>query len=237
MDLPAGQKPVSVKQPSRASPRAAVAGVAWLRRTSRADARPRAVLPLWVLLGLALACAVAAPRAVAESVGWTAALEVELRGGGHVLLVRHAATEPGLGDPPGFRLGDCGTQRNLSAAGRAQAQASGAALRARNIPVAEVRSSRWCRCLDTARLAFDGFAPVYPWPTLDSFFDDRAAGPARTPALLAAARAVPERANVVWVTHQVNITAFSGVVPAPGEIVVVRAQADGVVVVARLPAA
>lgn len=189
---------------------------------------------LWVVVALAFAGT--ALRARADSGGWNGALEADLRHGGHVLLVRHAATEPGLGDPPGFRLGECDTQRNLSAAGRVQAQALGAALRDRRIPVAEVRSSRWCRCVDTARLAFDGLAPVIPWPELDSFFDDRAAAPARTPALLAAARSVPKGANVVWVTHQVNITAFTGVVPVPGEIVVVRVGADGVIVVARLPA-
>lgn len=206
-------------------------------RTRCPGPAPRRTPAAWILrIVVALAVAGTHLRAGAESGGWTGALEAELRRGGLVLLVRHAATEPGVGDPPGFRLGDCGTQRNLSAAGRAQALALGAALRARRIPVAEVRSSRWCRCLDTARLAFEGLVPVQPWPVLDSFFDDRAAGPSRTAALLAAARGVPAGANVVWVTHQVNITAFTGVVPVPGEIVVVRAGADGVIVVARLPA-
>ena len=150
-----------------------------------------------------------------------------LRGGGQVLLVRHAQTEPGVGDPPGFRLDNCRTQRNLSAAGREQARALGAALTARGIPVAEVRSSEWCRCLDTARLAFADRAPVRPWTALNSFFGDASAEPERTRQLRAAVAEVPAGANVVWVTHQVNITALTGIAPAMGEVVVVRAGLDG----------
>ena len=156
-----------------------------------------------------------------------------LQRGGHVLLVRHAQTEPGIGDPPGMRLSDCATQRNLSAAGREQARAIGAAVRSRAIPVAAVKSSQWCRCLDTARLAFGDHAPVAAWPVLNSFFEDRSVEAARTRELRAALAGAPVEANVVWVTHQVNITALTGVVPAPGEIVVVRKAADGVTVAGR----
>ena len=162
-----------------------------------------------------------------------AELLAALQRGGHVLLVRHAQTEPGIGDPPGMRLSDCATQRNLSAAGREQARAIGAAVRSRAIPVAAVRSSQWCRCLDTARLAFGDYAPVGAWPALNSFFDDRSAEAGRTRELRDALAGVPPAANVVWVTHQVNITALTGVVPAPGEVVVVRKAPDGVVVAGR----
>jgi phosphohistidine phosphatase SixA len=55
------------------------------------------------------------------------------------VLMRHAATDPGAGDPPGFRLDDCATQRNLSAAGREDARRVGNAFRAHRIPVARVR--------------------------------------------------------------------------------------------------
>src|SRR5512134_1262540 len=74
-----------------------------------------------------------------------------LRAGGHIALLRHAAA-PGVGDPPGFRLEDCGTQRNLSAEGRAQARRIGEALRRRGVEVDAVYSSEWCRCLQTAEL-------------------------------------------------------------------------------------
>lgn len=156
-----------------------------------------------------------------------------MREGGNVLLIRHAATEPGVGDPPGFRLGQCATQRNLSDEGRRQARALGEALLAARVPLAAVRSSRWCRCLDTARLAFESRVAVEPWPALDSFFDDRDAGPSQTRAALAALDAVPTGSNWVWVTHQVNISALTGAGAAPGEVVVARPSDGGLRVVAR----
>ena len=56
-----------------------------------------------------------------------------LRDGGHVALMRHAPA-PGIGDPAGFVLGDCSTQRNLSPAGREQAVATGERMRAAHHP-------------------------------------------------------------------------------------------------------
>ncbi len=147
-----------------------------------------------------------------------------LRGGGQVVLMRHASTEPGLGDPPGYRLDDCNTQRNLSPAGREEARRIGAAFRARGVPVGQVLSSRWCRCLETARLAF---GTVEPWPALDSFFDDRRREPAQTQAVRARAGQRPAAGTLILVTHQVNITALTGVAPAPGEIVVLTPQGNG----------
>ncbi|TVO67904.1 histidine phosphatase family protein [Denitromonas ohlonensis] len=147
-----------------------------------------------------------------------------LRAGGLVVLIRHAATESGTGDPPGFQRDDCTTQRNLSAAGRDQARALGAWFGAQRIPVGEVRSSRWCRCLDTATLAFAPQTTVIPWPPLDSFFDARHRADAATAAALAGL-ADPVAGNRVWVTHQVNITALSGIYPAPGELVVMQPRA------------
>ena len=60
---------------------------------------------------------------------------------------------PGVGDPAGWRLDDCTTQRNLSEQGRAQARAVGARLRSERIAIERVLSSPWCRCVDTATLA------------------------------------------------------------------------------------
>ena len=82
--------------------------------------RPHAPPFLRVLLTLILFAA--APAYADEAAAWAA-----LREGGHIILMRHAATTPGVGDPPDFRLGDCATQRLLSDAGRAQAKAIGAA--------------------------------------------------------------------------------------------------------------
>jgi broad specificity phosphatase PhoE len=141
-----------------------------------------------------------------------------LRQGGCVVLMRHAQTEPGIGDPPGFTLADCSTQRNLSAAGRAQAARVGEAFRREGIALAAVRSSAWCRCTDTARLAF-GRHTV--WPAINSFFQGQGDGDAQTREVLQAAR--PARpANWMLVTHQVNITALTGEHLAMGELFATR---------------
>lgn len=156
-----------------------------------------------------------------------------MRAGGNVLLIRHAVTERGVGDPPGFRVEDCATQRNLSDEGRRQAARLGEALRKARVPIAEVRSSRWCRCLETARLAFEPQRPVHPWPPLDSFFSRREAAAAQTNAALAALDTLPSDSNWVWVTHQVNIAALTGAGAAPGEVIVARPADNGLHVVGR----
>ncbi len=170
----------------------------------------------------------AARAASGDESAWRA-----LAGPGVALLMRHAATEPGIGDPPGFRIDVCSTQRNLSAAGRAQAQRLGEALRARGIRFDEVRSSRWCRCLDTARLAFPEPA-LQPLDALNSFFEDRSTAAAQTAELRRYLAALGTR-RVALVTHMVNISALTGEGVAMGEALVVRADAPrGVRVLARL---
>lgn len=161
------------------------------------------------------------------------ALEL-MREGGKVLLVRHASTVPGLGDPPGFRLGDCTTQRNLSDSGREESRRLGTRLREAGVPIAEVRSSAWCRCVDTAELAFAGQQiPVEVWPPLNSFFRGQGDAEAQTAAARVALSNLPKDSNWVWVTHQVNITALTGVVPAMGEVVVAAPGPEGLQVLAR----
>lgn len=148
-----------------------------------------------------------------------------LRSGGHVLLMRHAATNPGIGDPPQFNLQDCQTQRNLSASGKAQAARIGKRVTERGIPISAVLSSRWCRCLDTARLTFGS---VTPEPALDSFFGERSAqGQQQTAAIRARIQSFSGPGNLVMVTHQVNITALTGEYPAEGEIFITRPGAQG----------
>ncbi len=153
-----------------------------------------------------------------------------LREGGCVLLLRHARTEPGVGDPPGFRLDECATQRNLSADGRAQAARLGATLREAGVAIGPVRSSRWCRCLDTARLAF---GRVEPWPTLDSFFADRSGAEARTAELRRWALSFRGPHNAALVTHQVNVSALLGGWIDTGETIVLRPEAGSLVTLGR----
>ena len=145
-----------------------------------------------------------------------------LRRGGLVLLMRHAATEPGLGDPPGMRLGDCTTQRNLSQAGRDEARRVGERLRGEKVPIARVYTSPWCRCQETARLAFgaaedwEPLSSIFDYPHREEDYSDRVR---RRIAGYASRKA---GGNVVMVTHNVNIAAITRLSVAPGEIVVVR---------------
>lgn len=143
----------------------------------------------------------------------------------HAALMRHA-TAPGTGDPDHFRLDDCTTQRNLSEAGRAEARETGRLLRAAGLADALVLTSRWCRATDTAREMDLG--QVEPFPPLDSFFRDRGREEAARRDILA--RIAERKAGdppLIMVSHQVNITAVTGIFPASGEIVVVEVLADG----------
>lgn len=131
-----------------------------------------------------------------------------------VVLFRHALA-PGGGDPPGFRLDDCASQRNLSAEGRAQAERIGAWFRARALPVGQVWHSRWCRTRDTAQLAFGALAR--PEPVFDSFFAATDREASQTTAARVRLQGWQGPGLLVVVTHQVNITALTGVWPASGE--------------------
>lgn len=156
-----------------------------------------------------------------------------LRAGGHVILIRHAIA-PGTGDPAGFVLEDCATQRNLSPEGRAQARRLGATLAARQIRIDRILSSRWCRALQTARLMDLG--PVEPFAPLDSFFGNPAQAPAQTAAVKTFLQGLGNQ-TIVMVTHQVNITALTGIYPQSGEMIIAKPgqeQADALVVVERL---
>ena len=186
------------------------------------------------LLSSLASLALAVPLLAAEPASGRADdLWHRLQGGNHVLLVRHAATEPGIGDPPGFALDDCATQRNLSASGRADAGALGAAMRQHGVPVARVLSSRWCRCQDTARLAF---GKVEPAAVLDSIMnDDEGARARKLAGLRQAVQAWQGPGNLVLVTHDVNIRGLTGEKLAQGEMLVTTRLPDGsLAVVGRL---
>ena len=149
----------------------------------------------------------------------------ELSKPGRVLMLRHARA-PGFGDPPGFKVDDCATQRNLDAAGRRQARLLGARLRAAGIRRAKVYSSQWCRCLETARLL--GLGQVEPLPALNSFFDR----PDERERKLAAVEAFLARLSrsggpVVLVTHQVTVSGITGRGVGTGSGYVLRLDGTG----------
>jgi phosphohistidine phosphatase SixA len=177
---------------------------------------------LFIASGLALSGVGAFGRAAhASDEAWAA-----LARGGHAALMRHARTVPGTGDPPGFRLGDCATQRNLDEAGRRSSARLGAAYRERGVRVGRVLSSEWCRCVDTGTAM--GLGPVETAPAaLNSFFAGQGDSDAATAALRALLASLPREGPVaVLVTHQVNITALTRVSPAMGETLVLRLDPD-----------
>ncbi len=166
--------------------------------------------PLWLHLGNA--------RANSDEEKLWAALKT----GNHVILIRHAETEAGIGDPPGFELGNCKTQRNLSETGREHAKRIGIAFQHHGVPIGKVLSSRWCRCVDTAQLAF---GKVTTDRMLDSIFNDRSKSADEKLAEVHRAVQRPvEGGNLVLVTHNFNINAIAGVSTAPGEIVVMKSE-------------
>ena len=156
-----------------------------------------------------------------------AGLAQDLQDGQHVLLMRHADA-PGYGDPAGYVLGQCATQRNLGDAGKKQAKTIGAWLGQQGIASAQVFSSPWCRCLDTAQLLNKG--AVKTEASLGSFFDNMALEKKQTKALeafiqneLAKAAKVP----LILVTHHVNIQAYTGKVVGVGDMVLVKVNPKG----------
>lgn len=176
------------------------------------------------LLGAALGAACHPGRAADDEV------EAALRRGGVVIAFRHALA-PGTFDPPGFRLGDCRTQRNLNDEGRAQARRIGAWFAARGLTPARVRSSPWCRCVDTAQLAFGA---AEPWAALGS--PRGASETTNAESLEALRRAVAARREgfEVWVTHMFVLSALVGQGSASGEGLLLRADGGAVVLQARL---
>ena len=166
------------------------------------------------------------PAARADEASWTA-----LKQGGHVLLMRHALA-PGVSDPAGFRIDDCATQRNLSDEGRRQASRFGAELRRHGVSVDRVLTSGWCRARDTAAAMDVGEGDIEP--ALNSFFGRREAGAAQTAVLRTLVNNWRGPGTLVLVTHQVNITALTGVHPGSGEAVVLKPARDGFEIVGRI---
>jgi broad specificity phosphatase PhoE len=145
-----------------------------------------------------------------------------LKGTGLVVLMRHAVTTPGIGDPPGMKIDDCSTQRNLTEEGRSHAKLIGEAWRAHGIQVGKVMSSPMCRCLETARLAFG---------RVDDFQVTNARTESEMTRQVRDMRAVASEkhrgGNIVVVSHGTTIAAVTGITPGPGEMLIVSPQGDG----------
>ncbi|WP_280156270.1 histidine phosphatase family protein [Piscinibacter sp. XHJ-5] len=172
------------------------------------------------LLALLSCLLVPAAADADEAKAWAA-----LQRGGAVALMRHTDAPGDVGDPPGFRLGDCATQRNLSPRGREDAAAAGRRFKQNRIAFAKVLSSPWCRCVDTATLMDMG--PVHEESTFGNVVvlaDQREALTAGGRKLIAAWKG---RGNLLIVTHGANIVSLAGTSPASGETVVVTPGPGG----------
>lgn len=166
------------------------------------------------------------PAARADEAAAWAALKA-----GAIVLFRHA-TAPGGGDPSGFRLGDCATQRNLSETGRAQARRIGERFRAEGIAVTKVISSEWCRTRETAELAFA--MPVERSSAFNSLFGRREREAEQSKAALGILSAWRGPGTLVVVSHQLTIGPLTGISTADGEGVVVRLEDGAVEVIGRI---
>ena len=168
---------------------------------------------------LALAAATSAWAGASEADLWSL-----LKGGGQVVLMRHAQTTPGVGDPPGMRTDDCSTQRNLTEEGRKHAKAIGESMRAHGVTFDRVVSSPMCHCLDTAKLAFgrvdETQAPGNPRATTE----DRN----RTIREVRALATEKHRGgNVIVVSHSSTIGAVTQLYTEPGEMLIVTPLGEG----------
>jgi phosphohistidine phosphatase SixA len=151
----------------------------------------------------------------------------DLKDGQHVLLMRHADA-PGFGDPPGYVISQCSSQRNLGEYGKKQAKVIGIWLASQGIQKADVFSSPWCRCLDTANLLNKG--PVKIEASLASFFDNMSLEKRQTKELerfIKSELAKQSKQPLILVTHHVNIEAYTGKVLGVGDMILVKTNKDG----------
>ena len=140
--------------------------------------------------------------------------------GDKIILIRHSKA-PGVGDPPGFKIKDCTTQRNLSKEGINQSKKIGKLFKINQIKIDQVLSSQWCRCKDTAKYAFKDYKE---FPALNSTFQPPHDKNAKNQ--IKELRDYIQKwngngGNLVLVTHYVIITAITDVVPRSGEIVII----------------
>jgi len=172
------------------------------------------------------------PGAVSAPAQANEALWAALREGRAFAMMRHALA-PGTGDPGNFDVNDCTTQRNLNGVGRDQARRTGDVFRSQGINAAQVMTSAWCRCQETARLLNIGEPTVLE--PLNSFFQNRGQRDPQTEALKQWLAARTGSEPLVLVTHQVNISALTGEFASSGEMVVVdRDVSSGVKVLGSL---
>ena len=142
----------------------------------------------------------------------------QLEDGGKLIFIRHAYA-PGNGDPAGFNLNDCSTQRNLSDDGRKQAQRIGEFFNKNKIEIDKVLSSEWCRCKETAKIAFKNYSTN---SFLNSFYSSKFSKnkDKQVKAFNSYIKNLESKKNLIFVTHYVFISEVLNYGPSSGEIVV-----------------
>ena len=148
----------------------------------------------------------------------------QLEEGGKLIFIRHAYA-PGSGDPDNFNLNDCSTQRNLSKEGKRQAEYIGEFFRNNEVKIDEVLSSEWCRCKETAKIAFKNFSTN---SFLNSFYSSKFAKNKnkQVKALKEYIKKFKSDKNLVLVTHYVLVSEILNYGPSSGEIVVSNKNLD-----------
>ena len=142
----------------------------------------------------------------------------QLEDGEKLIFIRHAYA-PGNGDPAGFNLNDCSTQRNLSDDGRKQAQRIGEFFNKNKIEIDKVLSSEWCRCKETAKIAFKNYSTN---SFLNSFYSSKFSKnkDKQVKAFNYYIKNLEIEKNLIFVTHYVFISEVLNYGPSSGEIVV-----------------
>lgn len=183
---------------------------------------------------IVLGCAVVLPGPTAAS--YEDALKA-LKVGGRVILMRHTQTVPGVGDPDGFQLDDCSTQRNLNELGIEQARRFGTALRDAGIRVGRVLVSEWCRADDTARFVLEaagqGDLPREPLPALNNVWDDDSRIDQQVAEIRAAIAGWQGPGILLMVSHGVTIRPVTGHSAPQGGFFVLQPDNDGFRVIAE----
>ena len=141
-----------------------------------------------------------------------------MKEGGKLIFIRHAYA-PGSGDPNNFNLNDCLTQRNLSEEGKEQAKSIGKFFIKNEIKIDKVLSSEWCRCKETARIAFKNFSTNN---FLNSFYSSKYAKnkDKQIKLLKNYVKKFESDKNLILITHYVLIFEVLNYAPSSGEIVV-----------------
>ena len=142
----------------------------------------------------------------------------QLEDGGKLIFIRHAYA-PGGGDPNNFNLDDCSTQGNLNNEGREQAKYIGEFFKKNKIEIDKVLSSEWCRCKETAKIAFKNFSTN---SFLNSFYSSkyRKNKEKQIEMLNDYVKKFKSKQNLIFVTHYVLISEVLNYAPSSGEIVV-----------------